>query len=688
MADPDVVLVGTWLGDGEALRAHPLLSQAARRARGTHRGAAHRAAGHAQPLRRRRVLGPRPRAAPRPRARRARREPSAAPRGRVRSCCWPRCPLALLLGALPWAASRFPSGGVAGLAGRRGRAWRGGSPLDAGRRDDPVVGAPAARAAGRAGRRRPGRGGRRAAVRLPQPDGGLGPARRGLGRGARRGAGRAAWAGRRTSSWPCRSPRSRARWPRCSPSTCWPTPAAVPTLHGLLLTGLAVSALAGAGTSVLLVATEEFRVKTVLFWLAGGLEGRGWTHVRLARRVHPRRRRAAAGAAVAPARRALAGRATRRPRSACPSTPRASASWGWPRWWPAPARPWRARCPSWAWWPRTRCARCVGPLGRHLLPAAFLGGAVLVVLADLLSRTLSDAHRPAAGLAHRVRGRAVLPARAARAARTRDVSAASSRRAALVGARAARAAVLHGVDARRCAPGEALALVGPERGGQVDAGAGAGRPAARRPAARCACEGRPLPRWDARRAARARSPSSRPRRTRRRCSRWRTAWRWDAIPHRGPFRPLDGRGPRAPSRARWTRTGIARAARRRRLGTLSAGERQLATLARGLAQEPRVLLLDEPAAHLDVGHQLRLFRVLDEVRARGVAVLAVVHDLQRAAAWAERMVLLAGRPRRRRGRARRGAGQRGLRARVRRRHPRPRRAGPAASALQRSRSRR
>ena len=55
-----------------------------------------------------------------------------------------------------------------------------------------------------------------------------------------------------------------------------------PTLHGLLLTGLAVSALASAGTSLLLVTTEEFRVKNVLFWLAGGLEGRGWTHVQLA----------------------------------------------------------------------------------------------------------------------------------------------------------------------------------------------------------------------------------------------------------------------------------------------------------------------------------------------------------------------------------------------------------------------
>ena len=53
-----------------------------------------------------------------------------------------------------------------------------------------------------------------------------------------------------------------------------------------------------------------------------------------------------------------------------------------------------------------------------------------------------------------------------------------------------------------------------------------------------------------------------------------------------------------------------------------------------------MLLLDEPGAHLDVGHQLGLFRVLDEARRGGVAVLAVVHDLQRAAAWAGRMVLL------------------------------------------------
>ena len=109
-------------------------------------------------------------------------------------------------------------------------------------------------------------------------------------------------------------------------------------------------------------------------------------------------------------------------------------------------------------------------------------------------------------------------------------------------------------------------------------------------------------------------------------------------PHRGPFRPLTAEDDAA-IQAALTRTGIPHLARRA-LETLSAGERQLAALARGLAQQPRVLLLDEPGAHLDVGHQLGLFRILDQARAGGVAVLAVVHDLQQAAAWAGRMVLL------------------------------------------------
>jgi len=110
------------------------------------------------------------------------------------------------------------------------------------------------------------------------------------------------------------------------------------------------------------------------------------------------------------------------------------------------------------------------------------------------------------------------------------------------------------------------------------------------------------------------------------------------FPHRGPFRPFTAEDDAAVASA-LARSGALPLAGRR-LATLSAGERQLAALARGLAQQPRVLLLDEPGAHLDVGHQLALFSVLDDVRRDGVAVLAVVHDLQRAAEWAPRMVLL------------------------------------------------
>lgn len=161
-----------------------------------------------------------------------------------------------------------------------------------------------------------------------------------------------------------------------------------PSLEGLLLTGLAVSALTGAGTSVLLVATEEFRVKAVLFWLAGGLEGRSWPHLAagavliltgsvlllvLARpldvlslgpeeaaslglRVHLTRMIIMALSAL------VAG--------ACTAVAGSVAFVGLVA--PHALRPF------------------VGPLGRHLLPAAFLGGALLVLTADLAARTLSD----------------------------------------------------------------------------------------------------------------------------------------------------------------------------------------------------------------------------------------------------------------------------------------------------------
>ena len=79
----------------------------------------------------------------------------------------------------------------------------------------------------------------------------------------------------------------------------------------------------------------------------------------------------------------------------------------------------------------------------------------------------------------------------------------------------------------------------------------------------------------------------------------------------------------------------------RLLGTLSGGEKQRAVVARALAQEARIVLLDEPTAALDIGHQQQALDLLDVLRAEsGLTLVSAMHDLTLAAQYADRMVLL------------------------------------------------
>jgi iron complex transport system ATP-binding protein len=81
----------------------------------------------------------------------------------------------------------------------------------------------------------------------------------------------------------------------------------------------------------------------------------------------------------------------------------------------------------------------------------------------------------------------------------------------------------------------------------------------------------------------------------------------------------------------------------RRLGSLSGGERQRAVLARAIAQEAQVVLLDEPTTALDVGAQQQVLELVASLRAKGnLTVLSAMHDLTIAGQYADRLVLLDG----------------------------------------------
>jgi manganese/zinc/iron transport system ATP- binding protein len=100
-----------------------------------------------------------------------------------------------------------------------------------------------------------------------------------------------------------------------------------------------------------------------------------------------------------------------------------------------------------------------------------------------------------------------------------------------------------------------------------------------------------------------------------------------------------GRAERDLARDCLDRVGLAALASRQ-IGRLSGGQQQRVFLARALAQQAEIYLLDEPMAGVDVRSQEQIFRVLADLRAAGSLVVVVHHDLRTAAEWFDRVALV------------------------------------------------
>jgi iron complex transport system ATP-binding protein len=109
--------------------------------------------------------------------------------------------------------------------------------------------------------------------------------------------------------------------------------------------------------------------------------------------------------------------------------------------------------------------------------------------------------------------------------------------------------------------------------------------------------------------------------------------------HIGPF-AVPSRRDRAAAEESLATLGIAHLGDRE-YTQISGGERQLCLIARALAQEPQVLVMDEPTASLDFGNQVRVLVQVETLARRGIAVIFSTHDPDQAFLCAQRVALLS-----------------------------------------------
>ena len=285
----------------------------------------------------------------------------------------------------------------------------------------------------------------------------------------------------------------------------------------------------------------------------------------------------------------------------------------------------------------------LGPGHRLLLPASLCFGAILLLAADTVARVLvAPAELPIGIVTAAIGAPFFLGAAAAAARAGRTMTAAATSPAIETEAVSVRAG---GKTLARCGVARVRArrMRGarrPERRRQVHAAARAVRRA--QAALRHRAAARPQPRvLHAARRSRSTAP----------CFRRMSAW---CFPSPSPRSCAWARATAAARASRpWSPTRCARSTSRalgeRIITTLSGGEQQRAHFARVLVQlacgeavhGPGVLMLDEPTASLDLRHQLDLLAATRRCAARGVTVIAILHDLNLAALFADRIVVLS-----------------------------------------------